>query len=103
MVECEPACPCRFRKGREPFVNRVPVSKAFQTCWTTLPEGLVQMEEPLIVDIIVEVHVDFRGLVREQKPAYLGNREPISLCVNKHGPYAQPGFQKAFDSVSGKS
>ena len=38
MIEGEPACPGRFRKGRKPFVNRVPVSQALQPGRTMLPE-----------------------------------------------------------------
>ena len=61
------------------------------------------MEESFIVDIVVEVHVDFRGLVREQKPAYLGNHVSVRFCVNKHGSDAQTCLQKAFDCIFGKT
>ena len=61
------------------------------------------MEETLIVDIVVEVHVDSGGLVREQEPAYLGNREPVCLRVHKDGSDAQTSLQKAFDGIFGMS
>ncbi len=64
-----------------------------------LPEGLIQMKEALVVDIVVEIHVDLRGLIRKQKPAYLGDCESVCLGVNQHSTNAEASFQKTLYGI----
>ena len=61
------------------------------------------MEEAFIVDIVVEIHIDLRGLVSEQEPADLGDRESIRLSVNKDGSDAQTCLQKTFHGIFRKA
>ena len=75
MVETKPALLHLRRQLRQPFVNGRPAAKHFQPFRLAIQNGLLQVEEPEVVNVVVEVHVHASHVVVQEEPAGLGQVE----------------------------
>ena len=99
MVEAKPALLHLFGQTGQSLIDRWPVAEMLQAFRLAITQRLLQMEPSLIVDVVVEVDIDSRGSVVQQKPARLRQRIAVGLRVNENGTNAQRGFQQAFYGI----
>ena len=81
MVELKPAFLHLRGQARQPFVDGRPRTEGFQSLRTSVEKCFFEVEEPLIVDVVVEVHIDLYHLVVQQKPAGFGKEVFIGFYL----------------------
>ena len=99
MVEAEPALLHLRLKRRQSFVDGRPFAQSLQTCRTTFLERLLKVEPSKVVDIVVEVDVDARSLVRQQEESRLRDAEPVGRVIDEDGTDTERSIGKTLHCI----
>ena len=99
MVKAKPAPFLNISKLREALVDGRPVAEFLQTGRTAFPQSLIQVKHPLIVDVVIEIHIDLQHRIGQKKPADLREGVFPGIRVMQDSPQSQGRLQKDFHCI----
>ena len=98
MIEGEPAFACVGRQRGKAFIQGGPVAERFQADGFAFGDGLVQIKQSAITDVMHDIHVHAGHLVAVHEETELGQRETV--FVQTEQPDTQPRFHQDFHAVA---